>query len=123
MRISDISNIKNVYYFFRIRLFLSKYFSTHKHVLCPSTSKLRKSSSILSPSGTRISHSQSKLFAYVSGCWGDENCPVLDVNKPPQPGIPTSTKQKSHVKCWFILFLTRSTFLSQQMIIDFGHAI
>ena len=72
--------------------------ATHKHVLCLSTSKLRKSSSILSPCGTRISHSQSKLFAYVSGCWGDENCPVLDVNKPPQPGIPTSTKQKKSRK-------------------------
>ena len=72
----------------------SKYFSTHKHVLCLSTSKLRKSSSILSPCGTRISHSQSKLFAYVSGCWGDENWPVLDVNKPPQPGIPTITQKK-----------------------------
>ena len=116
-RISAI--LKKCTIFFRIRLSLSKYFSTHKHVLCPSTSKLRKSSSILSPSGTRISHSQSKLFAYVSGCWGDENCPVLDVNKPPQPGIPTSTKQKNVG----IFYFWRDLLLSQQMIIDFGHAI
>ena len=123
MRISDISNIKKVYYFFRIRLSLSKYFSTHKHVLCPSTSKLRKSSSILSPCGTRISHSQSKLFAYVSGCWGDENWPALDVNKPPQPGIPRHTKKKSRKMLVYITIFDEIYFCLGQMIIDFGHAI
>ena len=76
---------------------------THKHVVWRSKSKERKFNSIRSPWGTRISHSQSKLFAYVSGCWGDENWPFGAVNRPPQPGIPETTKKSKvtyYEKCW-----------------------
>ena len=53
-----------------------------------STLKDKNVSFTLSPRGTRISHSQSRLCWYVSGCNGDLNSVPGDVSKPPHPGTP-----------------------------------
>ena len=44
----------------------------------------------LSPRGTRISHSQSRLCWYVSGCAGDLNSVPGLVSSPPHPGTPSN---------------------------------